>query len=402
MLAEAIEAPVAFSVVTVAVVRSATPTFIDATEAPVAVRLVITAVPALVEAIDAPVAVKLVTVAVVSSATPAFMLAIDALVAVKLVTAALTIAADPMDALDDTKLVTVPVVINATAALADAIDAVGMLTLPVTLVIVMAGLPSSALMLVTSRLVNSSVVAENVPITATPKLADAADKLVAIRLENVPAAGDDPPMVVASMVPPLMSAVVATTLLSVTTPVASAMEPAAVPSLALRLVTSRLVLSTVVALTVVMLPVVAVAVVNVPAAAVPPPMVVPSMVPPLMSAVVIVPMSAHVPMTDTLFVSVQPLDLKLIVSAAASPTARLPLSVDVPATVSVPDTLRLVKLLTGLISWNRVPSYTTATISPDTMSPATSAVVPSRVTFFAPSVSMLSVTAPVLEAGAIK
>ena len=168
-------------------------------------------------------------------------------------------------------------------------------------------MPSSALIFVTSRLVNSKVVALNVPMTATPRLAEAADKLVAVRLENVPAAGDAPPMVVASIVPPSMLTVVALRLFNVTTPVESAIEPALVPSLALRLVTSRLVLSTVVALTVVMLPVVAVAVVKVPAAGVPPPIVVPSMVPPLISAVVIVPMSAHVPVTETLLVSVQPL-----------------------------------------------------------------------------------------------
>jgi len=344
------DAPEAVRFVTVAVVNSATPALTEATEALVAVKfvtvpLVITAVPRLAEAIDTP-----VNESDEITALPRLAEAIDAPVAVKLVTAALTMAADPMDASDDTKLVTVPFVISATAALADAIDATGMLTLPVTFCTVMAKVPSSALMLVTSRLVSSSVVAENVPITATPRLADAADRLVAVRLENVPAAGAAPPMVVASMVPPSMLTVVAFKLLSVTTPVESAIEPAAVPSLALRLVTSRLVLSTVVALTVVMLPVVAPRVVNVPAAAEPLPITVPSMVPPLMSAVVMEPMSAHVPVMETLFVSVQPLDLKLIVSAAASPTARLPLSVDVPATVSVPDTLRLVKLLTGLIN----------------------------------------------------
>lgn len=272
--------------------------------------------------------------------------------------------AEVIDAPVAIRLVTVPVVISATAALMDAADA------EVTFSVVTA---------------------------ATPAFIEAAETVV-----KLPAAGDDPPMVVASIVPPLMSAVVATRLLSVTTPVESAIEPAAVPSLALRLVTSRLVLSTVVALTVVMLPVVAVAVVNVPAAAVPPPMVVPSMVPPLMSAVVMVPMSAHVPVTDTLLVSVQPLAWKLTVSAAALPTCKLPLRVVAPATVSVPETFRLVKLLTALINWKRVPSYTTATISPDTMSPATRAVVPSRVTALAPRVSMLRVTAPVFVAGATK
>ena len=132
----------------------------------------------------------------------------------------------------------------------------------------------------------------------------------------------DVAMVVPSIVPPLMSVVVNTELASVTTPVESAIEPAAVPSLALMFVTSMLVVSTVVALvvvefTVVMLPVVEPSVVIVVAAIVPPStlspeiwssakvrvpdetsrvlpaptvisevaMVAPSMVPPLMSAV---------------------------------------------------------------------------------------------------------------------
>jgi hypothetical protein len=62
-------------------------------------------------------------------------------------------------------------------------------------------------------------------------------------------------MVEPSIVPPLMSVVVKTELASVTTPVVSAIEPAAVPSLAFKFVTSRFVESTVVAFTVVMLPV---------------------------------------------------------------------------------------------------------------------------------------------------
>jgi len=110
--------------------------------------------------------------------------------------------------------------------------------------------------------------------------------LEAVSVVKVPAAADEPPIVVPSIVPPLMSVVVKTDEARVTTPVESAIEPAAVPSLALRLVTSMLVVSTVVALTVVMLPVVAVAVVNVPAAAELAPIVVPSIVPPLMSVVV--------------------------------------------------------------------------------------------------------------------
>ena len=70
------------------------------------------------------------------------------------------------------------------------------------------------------------------------------------RVVKLPAAADAPPIVVPSIVPPLMSVVVKTEEASVTTPVELAIEPAAVPSLALRLVTSRLVVSTVVAFTV--------------------------------------------------------------------------------------------------------------------------------------------------------
>ena len=139
MFADAIDAPEAVRLVTVAVVNSATPALTEATEALVAVRfvtvpLVITAVPRLAEAIDAPVAVRLVTVPLVISATPAVMLATDTMPAV---------------------------------------------TLPVTFCTVIARVPSSDLMLVTSRFVRSSVVAVNVPITATARLAEAADKLVA-------------------------------------------------------------------------------------------------------------------------------------------------------------------------------------------------------------------------------
>ena len=94
-----------------------------------------------------------------------------------------------------------------------------------------------------------------------------------------------PPIVTPSIVPPLISVVVNTELANVTTPVVLAIEPAEVPSLAFKLVTSMLVVSTVVALTVVMLPVVAVAVVKLPATAVVPPMTVLSIVPALISAV---------------------------------------------------------------------------------------------------------------------
>ena len=107
--------------------------------------------------------------------------------------------------------------------------------------------------------------------------------VVAVAVVKVPAAGVDPPMVVASIVPPLMSVVVRTEEAIVITPVESAIVAEAVPSLALMLVTSILVVSTVVAFTVVILPVVAVAVVKVPAAGVDPPMVAPSIVPPLIS-----------------------------------------------------------------------------------------------------------------------
>jgi hypothetical protein len=78
-----------------------------------------------------------------------------------------------------------------------------------------------------------------------------------------------------------MSAVVKTADASVTTPVESAIEPAEVPSLAFKLVTSRFVESTVVAVKVVADPVV-----KVPAAGVAPPITVLSNVPPFISAVV--------------------------------------------------------------------------------------------------------------------
>ena len=127
ILADAIDAPEAVRFVTVAVVNSDTPAFMEAIEALVADRLVITATPALIDAMDAavncklpilaevmlaPVAVKFVTVAVVSSATPALTEATEALVAVK--------------------LVTVAVVIAATAALTEAVETVGRSDLPVT------------------------------------------------------------------------------------------------------------------------------------------------------------------------------------------------------------------------------------------------------------------------------
>lgn len=66
------------------------PILADATDAPVTCRL-----PALAEATDAPVAVSVVTVAVVSSATPAFMDAMEALVDVRLVTVPVVITAVP-------------------------------------------------------------------------------------------------------------------------------------------------------------------------------------------------------------------------------------------------------------------------------------------------------------------
>jgi hypothetical protein len=62
--------------------------------------------------------------------------------------------------------------------------------------------------------------------------------LEVVSVVNVPAAADDPPIVVPSIVPPLMSVVVRTEEASVTTPVLSAIDPAAVPSLAFRFVTS--------------------------------------------------------------------------------------------------------------------------------------------------------------------
>ena len=80
-MAEAIDAPEAVTLVTVAVVSRATPAFMLAIDAPVAVRavtvpLVMTAVPTLAEATEAPVAVRDVT-----AATPAFMEAADTVVA---------------------------------------------------------------------------------------------------------------------------------------------------------------------------------------------------------------------------------------------------------------------------------------------------------------------------------
>ena len=104
---------------------------------------------------------------------------------------------------------------------------------------------------------------------------------------NVPAAAVEPPIITASAVPPLMSAVVSTALATVTTPVESAIDPAAVPSLAFKFVTSILVVSTVVAL----------AVVNVPTAAEAPPITAPSIVPALMSIVLgTVPISMTAPL----------------------------------------------------------------------------------------------------------
>ena len=74
---------------------------------------------------------------------------------------------------------------------------------------------------------------------------------VAPRVVKLPAAAVVAPTVAPSTVPPLISVVVSTELARVTTPVESAIEPAEVPSLALRFVASILVVSTVVAFKVV-------------------------------------------------------------------------------------------------------------------------------------------------------
>jgi hypothetical protein len=125
------------------------------------------------------------------------------------------------------------------------------------------------------------------------------------RVVNEPVDAVVAPIVAPSIAPPLISVVVKTELASVTIPVESAIEPAAVPSLALRFVTSMFVVSTVVALTVVILPVVAVAVVNVPAAGVTPPIVVPSIVPAVIA----------VPEPSVLFVKVCAVSLSTDLSA---------------------------------------------------------------------------------------
>ena len=154
----------------------------------------------LAEAIDAPEAVKLVTVAVVNSATPAFMLAIDASVAVRAVMVPLVMTAVPTLAEATEAPVAVRDVTAATPAFMEAADTVVTLTLPVASSIVIDAVPSLALMFVTSRLVRSRVVVLTVVMVAVVKTAEAAETVV-----KLPTAGDDPPMVVASIVPPLMS-----------------------------------------------------------------------------------------------------------------------------------------------------------------------------------------------------
>ena len=84
-----------------------------------------------------------------------------------------------------------------------------------------------------------------VPVKAPPP--------VALRVVTVAAAGVVPPTTVLSIVPPLISAVVNTEEARVTIPVVSAMEPAALRSLAWMFVTSMLVISKVVAFTAVAL-----------------------------------------------------------------------------------------------------------------------------------------------------
>ena len=122
MFADAMDAPVAVRFVAVAVVSSATLAFIDAMEALVADRLVITATPALIDAMDAavncklpmladamlaPVALSVVTVAEVSRATPAFTEVSDAPEATSVVNAPEAGVVAPMVVLLTVPLVTV-------------------------------------------------------------------------------------------------------------------------------------------------------------------------------------------------------------------------------------------------------------------------------------------------------
>jgi hypothetical protein len=100
-------------------------------------------------------------------------------------------------------------------------------------------------------------------------------------------------------------------------------------------------------------------------------------------------------------VSALPVVSTLLAFRYATPLAVPPESVVLPATVNVPERLKLVLELL-LSTWNRVPSYTTATSAFATKSPATNAVDPSRVNAFAPNPSMFSVAAVVLVLGTTK
>jgi hypothetical protein len=70
--------------------------------------------------------------------------------------------------------------------------------------------------------------------------------LEALRVVNAPVDAEEAPMLAPSIVPPFMSVVVKTELARVTIPVVFAIEPAEVPSLARRFVTSSVVASSVV------------------------------------------------------------------------------------------------------------------------------------------------------------
>ena len=209
---------------------------------------------------------------------------------------------------------------------------------PVEFAIVPAAVPSLAFRLVISKLVESKVVAFTFvmfpvvepkvvivialivpPSTLSPLIWSFANVSVPAETSNVLL---EPTVIfVPSIVPPLISVVVNTELSNVITPVEFAIVPAAVPSLAFRLVISKLVESKVVAFTFVMFPVVEPKVLIVIALIVPPstlsPLIwsfanvsvpaetfsvlpeptvisVPSIVPPSILAVVTVPKSAIV------------------------------------------------------------------------------------------------------------
>ena len=126
-------------------------------------------------------------------------------------------------------------------------------------------LPKVKSVIVVAAIVPPSTLSPDIWLSASVKVPEDTSKVF-----PVPTVTSDVAIVTPSIVPPLISVVVSTELASVTTPVESAIEPAEVPSLAFKFVTSRFVVSRVVAFTLVMLPVVEVNVVIVVAAIVPP------------------------------------------------------------------------------------------------------------------------------------